>query len=90
MNEIQTIMSERPRGGTYGIEVTEQQQTDFAMKTGAQFIDNFIPLPEKSNAEQVQTINNICTHDNDLIYWENELGAHGWCCEDCGKVLQWG
>jgi len=24
------------------------------------------------------------------LYWETEKGSHGWCCPNCGKVIQWG
>jgi hypothetical protein len=23
-------------------------------------------------------------------YWESGDGSHGWCCSECGMILQWG
>lgn len=90
--EIETQMSHRPRGGCSGIEVTIEQQYQFASFVGSEYIDKYMPLPKVTNEEQYQRLAVYeCTHEEtETLYWENDKGSHGWCCAYCGTVLQWG
>ena len=78
-----------PRGGQDGILVTGSKLAKFAKKLGNKSIDLVIPLPV-----HVQVHPDDCTQDHDgmcpTIYWEDEKGSHGWCCVNCGTVVQWG
>jgi mitochondrial fission protein ELM1 len=81
-----------PRGGMDGVFVTEEQLKIFAKKLGTKYLDEVIPLPisfgQVSPKDCPYLINNHA--DNDIIYWETEDGSHGWCCQKCGQVIQWG
>jgi hypothetical protein len=82
-------ISYRPRGGEEGIEVTTDEQIEFVNQMELEFIDQVIPLPTLSVDEQRERLK-TCTDHADEIYWETETGSHGWCCEFCGEVVQWG
>lgn len=92
MEEITTQMSERLRGGCLGIEITTEQQYQFASFIGSEYIDEYMPLPGVENKVQRHRIKKEkCTHEKtETLYWEAVSGSHGWCCEYCGKVVQWG
>lgn len=84
-------IAECPRGGMQGILVTNTELLEFATKLKLKCIDQIIPLPGKTAAEQVVELIN-CEHDIDMDakYWESTSGNHGWCCGNCGTVTQWG
>jgi len=82
-------------GGCEGISVTEDEMETLANKLGRPYIDQFIPLPDKTEEEQVKLVKDGCplNHDDMNItgYWEEpNTGSHGWCCLGCGEVVQWG
>ncbi len=87
MSEI----AECPRGGQQGILVSNDELTEFAKTFKRKYIDEVIPLPNKTAKEQMVELKN-CKHDLDMNskYWESDSGSHGWCCGNCGTVLQWG
>ena len=83
------------RGGLQGISVTENEMEHLANKLGNAYIDEVIPLPDKTEDEQIKKNKKGCplNHDdmNVISYWEEpNTGNHGWCCSACGKVIQWG
>lgn len=86
-----SIISHRPRGGQDGIEVTRDELFEFSTKLGSNILDGAIPLPGLSFEKQQERMMN-CDHECDAEYWEMETvgGSHGWCCANCGKVVQWG
>lgn len=81
-------LSHCPRGGMMGISLTRREMATFSLLMGRNFIDEVIPLPGKTPQEQKNAMQN-CTHE-DADYWEDETGSHGWCCSQCGEVVQWG
>lgn len=82
-------ISYRPRGGEEGIEVTTEELIKFSNVLGLEFRDQVMPIPSVSIEEQRIRLKHCPSHDNE-IYWETETGSHGWCCEHCGEVVQWG
>jgi len=85
-----SIISYRPRGGQNGIEVTTKELEIFSGKIGSQYLDEVIPLPATTIEEQKKKLKDCsCTIENSL-YWKTDNGSHGWCCEKCGAVTQWG
>ncbi len=72
-----------PRGGMVGILVSVTEQKSYAKENKLKYIDQIIPLPDGNSSHK-----DSC--NNHLSYWENNQGSHGWCCNICGKVLQWG
>lgn len=80
-----------PRGGMDGILVTDAELVKFANTLKRKFIDQVIPLPNTTLAEQKKAIKECGEeHGEDARYWESKSGSHGWCCPDCGTVTQWG
>ena len=79
------------RGGQSGILTTEMELQMFANKLNRRFIDEVIPLPDTTFSEQLIKLQN-CNHtEHSEQYWENkENGKHGWCCGNCGTVVQCG
>ena len=78
-----------PRGGQEGIYVTISELKRYAKKSDRKYIDEVIPLP--LHGKQPDPKN--CTNGHgfgETYYWENNEGGHGWCCAECGQVLQWG
>ncbi len=76
-----------PRGKQEGILVTSKELEEFALKNKREYIDSVIPLPEINSLPCL----NINRCSRKAIYWENiDSGAHGWCCSECGRVIQWG
>ena len=89
----------RPKGGMDGLSVTRDELEAFAKLNGFEYIDQYIPLedytPERARQESILKSKSGCPinhEDNfdDIFYWEDEKGSHGWCCSVCGKVIQWG
>lgn len=87
MSEI----AECPRGGMRGILVSNEELAEFAKTLKRKHIDEVIPLPNKTEEEQISELKD-CEHDPDMDakYWESTSGNHGWCCCNCGTVTQWG
>ena len=86
-------ISFRPRGGQEGIEVTIKELDKFSTSIGSEYLDAFIPLPNLTVDEQKIKLkgNNACRCEiHETQYWETDKGNHGWCCNNCGKVIQWG
>lgn len=79
------------RGGQEGIYTTTGEQVELAELLIETYRDTYIPLPKFTPEKQKEIIENV-PHDHDEVvdYWENESGRHGWCCSQCGKVIQWG
>ncbi len=92
MSEITTKKQFCEVGETEGIYVEHYQLQEFGNFLNTHHSDEYIPLPNLLNEDQKLIIGqNNCEHDvEDIVYWETEEGVHGWCCSNCGKVLQWG
>lgn len=83
-----------PTGLMDGILVADAELTEFANTIGSKYIDEYIPLPDTEALDQAELVK-ACDCDNKegfdhAIYWERSNGKHGWCCNECGKVIQWG
>ncbi len=74
-------------GGCTGLLVTLLELRELARKKHAQFIDEFVPVPNMAatpcSEEEHQKM-------QDMIYYETPENEHGWACRKCGQVLQWG
>ncbi len=83
-----------PKGGQSGILLTRKELGDMATRLGRKSIDEVIPLPGLSFEDQKTRLQSrpLCKHDDTgQHYWEVEgTGEHGWCCNFCGEVTQWG
>jgi hypothetical protein len=80
-----------PVGGEDGILVTTDELDTFADVMKSNALDEYIPLPDLDPQVQKKKIEQCtCSDDHDVIYWERENGSHGWCCSNCGTVVQWG
>ncbi len=81
-----------PRGGMEGIKISIVELHNFSNKIGSKYLDEIVPLPDKTLDEQKKLIKNCGeNHDEDNSqYWETTTGSHGWCCSKCGTVTQWG
>jgi len=79
--------------GTTGIRVANGQLSSFSRIVGRKYIDEVIPLPQE---EQFGVNDCPVKHDDSeemakhSIYWQAHDGSHGWCCDKCGYVIQWG
>ena len=73
-----------------GIKVTPGELKEYARAHGRKFVDEVMPLPGKGTQPNPED----CGSDHDgfdnAMYWESTTGSHGWCCQDCGLVIQWG
>lgn len=80
------------QGGQGGIKVTTRELAAFARKKGRKAIDEIIPLPKDFNQGKKCDIDHedIDAMMEHQVYWETETGSHGWCCDSCGEVTQWG
>ena len=75
-----------PRGGQQGLMVTTEELRKLSKELKSDFIDEFVPVPNRQ-----PTCGNIDEdHSKNRIYWETETGKHGWACDKCGAVMQWG
>ncbi|HEY9361625.1 MAG TPA: hypothetical protein VIQ00_00085 [Chitinophagaceae bacterium] len=80
----------RPRGGMEGIKTNEKEMLKLASAVNSKYLDGVIPLPNVPQSEQIELLA-TCKHEAaDYSYWETETGKHGWCCNSCGTVIQWG
>lgn len=85
-----SIIAYCPNGGQNGIRVSDEELKEFSDEINNDFMDEIMPLPNMS-VEQQQIRLKVCKkHDGDTEYWERDNGSHGWCCSNCGKVIQWG
>jgi hypothetical protein len=73
-----------PRGGNYGVYVAEEELIQHAKDNGYTAIDYEIPLPDGNDLTCKECDFNKGT------YYESDTGLHGWCCQQCGRVIQWG
>lgn len=75
-----------------GYKVTTDELSAFAKKHGRKFIDEVIPLPGEKNQPDPEKCGAKENHGDmtNAVYWETDNGSHGWCCQECGLVLQWG
>ena len=84
------------RGGQEGILTTTLQQRKLSDAVKSEYIDRYIPLPGMTVSQQTKLINSkVCPEDahnkmENVDYWENQEGSHGWACTKCGEVVQWG
>lgn len=81
---------ETRRGGCRGIITSHEEMHDLAVKLGAKYADEYVPLPEQSFMEQERSIGVCMDHYESVTYWEKTDGSHGWACRGCGTVIQWG
>lgn len=65
-------------------------QSFYASVTDSKFMDEYIPLDGVTIKDQQERAKDCECVFEDAVYWENEQHSHGWCCPNCGKVLQWG
>jgi hypothetical protein len=72
-----------------GIKTTREEMLHLSNAINSNYLDEVIPLPNVTQTEQIEALSD-CDHDYDSVYWETETGSHGWCCQTCGKVTQWG
>ena len=81
-----------PIGGENGVLATRKELSAFAKRHGRKHIDEVIPLVTEPDQPLPSGCPNRNRHDDfgNAVYWETETGSHGWCCRDCGLVLQWG
>jgi hypothetical protein len=77
-------------GGEDGIQVTTDELDKFGDVVGSEALDEFIPLPNVPSESQIIRIKECSCSEHEEIYWERENGRHGWCCSNCGIVVQWG
>lgn len=78
------------RGGTNGIITSMEELRGFSMVMQREWVDEVMPIPNMTAEEQKILIEG-CDHNPNITYWEcSDTGSHGWCCEDCGSVVQWG
>jgi hypothetical protein len=82
-----------PIGQMGGYLVRTRQLVEFARLLGREMIDEVIPLDDSEQARPESCPSG--NHEGDsmidnLVYWETEDGSHGWCCKECGTVVQWG
>jgi hypothetical protein len=83
-----------PKGGQSGILISEQERAEFGKQITQLYSNLFIPLPDTSLADQKKKMQNCSSNHaamQDAQYWEEiKTGRHGWCCSECGKILQLG
>lgn len=81
------------------IIVTDNELQDLSDYMGAQFLNEFIPLPGVSKEYQKE-VNEICKeteHSSILFPWssfnfvedDSLEEISGKCCSDCGQILVW-
>ena len=71
-----------PRGQQDGYMVSTKELRDLAKELKRKYIDEVIPVASRKNKCPGKHIT--------VVYWEAAYGDHGWCCADCGEVVQWG
>jgi len=83
----------RRRGGQEGWAPTPSQMRRASQRffPGSEYIDQAIPIPgapKKPCPDEKHFGPMDGGHEWD--YWESGDGSHGWCCSECGMILQWG
>lgn len=83
------------RGGTEGICITKTEQSRLATVLKTEYLDQYILLPGMTPIQQKKIIEQkkiegFIPSGERSQYWENNKGAHGWCCRITGEVTQWG
>jgi hypothetical protein len=78
----------RPRGDCRGFAPTmdEMQHASRAMFPDSTFVDLAIPVRGGDHRCQPEEHEGF----EGAVYWETDTGNHGWACESCGEVIQWG
>jgi len=81
------------------VTTTESVLKIFAKEMGSEAIDKYMPIDCMSPREQLEQ-EKVCDEDmyhesedfmGDSFYWTNdERGYHGFHCNRCGRVIQWG
>jgi hypothetical protein len=86
-DELVGVWRECPRGGQEGFYVSMHQ-----IRTFAKIINK--PVITVVPVSGLMVAVDDCTVDHDkmeeAVYWETDTGSHGWCCDKCGMVIQWG
>jgi hypothetical protein len=86
-----TKIGDIPEDMMIGIKVTGKQLQQFASLLGKKYIDEVIPLSKPVQIVVGCSLNHEKNEMVDkMVYWKTPDGDHGWCCSECGKVLQWG
>jgi len=92
--KLQSIIKDCPNGGLPGFYVTENKLAQFAKIMHKKYIDEIIPLNNNKQANPDSCKCQKGQNDGWLLdnsaYWETPDGSHGWCCQVCGCVFQWG
>jgi len=95
-NVSESYYGDCPLGGEVGILVSTEELKKYAAFVGSKSLDEYIPLPHKDQKKLKELIKTCKLHEGKnaykhVEYWENEDdGGHGWCCDTCGTVTQWG
>ena len=79
-----------PAGGMNGIRVSDAELSSLADAIGSNALDSCIPLPNLTQEQQIRAIEDCQGNHENEEYWERDNGKHGWCCGNCGTVVQWG
>lgn len=79
-----------PRGGMNGIRTSDEELNTLSTHLRNEYLDMYIPLPKISLETQGKLIRDCKDHSLSPQYWERDNGSHGWCCGECGTVIQWG
>lgn len=79
-----------PSHEEHGIVCSTNDMLDLSNDLELNAIDEYIPLPNLDTYEQQERISDCEDHSVEVTFWENENGGHGYCCKNCGKVVQWG
>jgi hypothetical protein len=85
-----TKITKIPEEQMYGIKVTKKQLQKFAETISSKYIDEVIPLKGPTQIIEgcpIEHAHEVLEH---ATYWITPEGSHGWCCEKCGYVFQWG
>jgi hypothetical protein len=75
-----------------GFYIKKSSLVKFSKQIQSQFLDEVIPLRDKQPLPKDCP---NCHGDQNVgfentVYWETDSGSHGWCCQTCGMVVQWG
>ncbi len=80
------------RGGQEGIDTNHHEMLELSAIMNSKYSDEYIPLPGidmQTQANKIKEVSEDPSMDN-VVYWEDESGGHGWCDRETGIVVQWG